>query len=48
MDKETHDEPRLDEDLTVEDEGAEQVIGGHTVSVRHNVRDNVRHNIRKA
>jgi hypothetical protein len=33
MDKDTTPaEPRLDEDLTVEDESAEQVTGGHDTS----------------
>jgi hypothetical protein len=39
MDKDTTPaEPRLDEDLTVEDESAEQVTGGHSESARLNAR----------
>ena len=35
MDKDTTPaEPRLDEDLTVEDESAEQVTGGHVKAAR--------------
>jgi hypothetical protein len=38
MDKDTTPaEPRLDEDLTVEDESAEQVAGGHLVAPRFKV-----------
>ncbi|MGD0984315.1 MAG: hypothetical protein ABSA65_10940 [Acidimicrobiales bacterium] len=38
MDKDTTPEPRLDEDLTVEDESAEQVTGGHSYSQKLNAR----------
>ncbi|MGD0441153.1 MAG: hypothetical protein ABSB52_11075 [Acidimicrobiales bacterium] len=37
MDKDTTPaEPRLDEDLTVEDESAEQVTGGHSLAGHFN------------
>jgi hypothetical protein len=46
MDKDTTpSEPRLDEDLPVEDESAEQVTGGHSnrVTDRHTNRHTNRH-----
>ncbi len=46
MDKETTpEEPRLDEDLPVEDESAEQVTGGHSERVSN--RFSNRHTNRK-